>query len=304
MITLKGTLTANTRYELTTEKYLKAGTYVLSTKELTNGSFYLYLKDDNTELASLNVKNNSSMIINLTNDTVLKKIGFFANGTNTNYDSTIYPMLELNSTDTEFVIHKEQTYPVTLPEGMEMCKIGDYSDEFVYQDNKWYKNEIIEKHIFDGSERGWYLSSQLDVEGYHRFFIAISNLYINNNAVLALSNYLKGIAHVNRQTDYKNTCHTGGGNFLVNTNVASTKEEWLSYLSENNLTAYVVLNEPVLKEITDTTLIQELNNIKQAYTFQEQTNITQTNEDLPFIIKADFKLSNLLRIEALEQANS
>lgn len=65
-------------------------------------------------------------------------------------------------------------------------------------------------------------------------------------------------------------------------------------------TVYYVGTETL--PITDTTLITQLNNIKQAYTYQGQTNISQTNEDLPFVLKADFKLSNLLRIEALESA--
>ena len=42
---------------------------------------------------------------------------------------------------------QNQTYSINLPEGFELCKIGDYVDEFVYQDNTWYKNKKIQKVI-------------------------------------------------------------------------------------------------------------------------------------------------------------
>ena len=38
--------------------------------------------------------------------------------------------------------------------------------------------------------------------------------------------------------------------------------------------------------ITDNTLINQLNTLEQIYSYNEQTNINQINNDLPFIITA------------------
>jgi len=60
---------------------------------------------------------------------------------------------------------------------------------------------------------------------------------------------------------------------------------------------------PTEVPITDTTLINQLNDIeKKLKTYQGVTHITQTNAELPFILTLDYKKSNLLRIQALENA--
>ena len=45
-------------------------------------------------------------------------------------------------------------------------------------------------------------------------------------------------------------------------------------------------------EITDAALITQLNALEQAISYNEQTNISQTNDNLPFIISASALLKN------------
>ena len=52
-------------------------------------------------------------------------------------------------------------------------------------------------------------------------------------------------------------------------------------------TIYYPTTTPTDTQITDTTLIAQLNNIKKAYSYDTQTNISQTNTDKPFIIYAE-----------------
>lgn len=52
-------------------------------------------------------------------------------------------------------------------------------------------------------------------------------------------------------------------------------------------TIYYPTTTPTDTQITDTTLITQLNNIKKAYSYDTQTNISQTNTDKPFIIYAE-----------------
>jgi hypothetical protein len=45
-------------------------------------------------------------------------------------------------------------------------------------------------------------------------------------------------------------------------------------------------------EITDTTLINQLNALEQAMSYNNQTNISQENDNLPFIINASALMKN------------
>ena len=60
--------------------------------------------------------------------------------------------------------------------------------------------------------------------------------------------------------------------------------DFTTWLSTHNLIVYYVLATPTDIEITDTTLISQLEAIK--YSYDNTTNISQTNADLPFIISA------------------
>ena len=62
--------------------------------------------------------------------------------------------------------------------------------------------------------------------------------------------------------------------------------EFKTWLSTHNTTVYYVFSTPTHTEITYSTLISQLNAIEQAVSYDEQTNISQTNTGLPFRIKA------------------
>ena len=62
----------------------------------------------------------------------------------------------------------------------------------------------------------------------------------------------------------------------------------------------MVLNTPTDTQITDTTLISQLEAIYNVMTYQGTTHVTQTNASESFILDLTYKKSNLLRIKALE----
>ena len=59
---------------------------------------------------------------------------------------------------------------------------------------------------------------------------------------------------------------------------------------------YYVLNQATDELITDTTLINQLDQMEKAYSYDTQTNISQTNADKPFIldVEAILSLKNIL----------
>lgn len=60
-----------------------------------------------------------------------------------------------------------------------------------------------------------------------------------------------------------------------------------NWLSNNNVTLYYVLATPTETEITNTTLIEQLEAISKAKSVKDKTYITQTNEELPFILDVE-----------------
>ena len=195
----------------------------------------------------------------------------------------------------EYEPHKEITKTLTLPSGMEMCEIEDYGDEFVkhLDTGKWYKNKKINKREFNGSEN-WDKSSTS-----YRFYISQTDIkrVANNNQ--------KGLLLCENFTVYP-TSQTGLEIALngISTNTArqilirydlfdnDTVENFKSWLSQNNLILYYGLATPILEEITDETLISELDELLKLRTYYGQTNITVEAEDAKPYMTLNYKKSN------------
>lgn len=180
------------------------------------------------------------------------------------------------------------TYNIDLPSGMELCKIGNYQDYFYKDSDKWYLHKEIGKKVFNGSEL-WYADGQdgkkrkrvdniLDGLGVDTYTIAniLSNLYVPTTAT---NTYLgnMGIA-----------LSSNGKTILIYDENYNTSDatSFKQMLANNNLVLYYALATPTNTEITDITLINQLEELYIAKSKENQTNISQINNDLPFIISA------------------
>ena len=222
--------------------------------------------------------------------------------------------LELG-TQTTYTPYVSQTYPINLPEGMYLGWIGDYQDRIfkaIEGDNfydtldsatkqtldtgSWYKYGAIGKVVLDGSE-SWGIASTSAMTGTKRFYYNNSNVYnskINlDTNVYVKSNYFKGLSWreiyttdtttknaISNYNDSQTT--TGRISIRIDENFASNTTAFQTWLSTHNTTVYYVLSTPTYTKITDNTLISQLEAIKKSY--NEQTNISQTPNDLPFIL--------------------
>ena len=166
---------------------------------------------------------------------------------------------------------------------IEYCKIGTYEDEFEYDGDKWYLNKYIGKVVFNGSEIWGYGDS--GVEGIKALSITLNDM-LSGNYLDGSSNYF----HNDKSGKAKNSIRFGANSKLIYIYVDETEFTSLtdckSWLSTHNVEVYYVLETPTHEEITDTTLISQLNTIEKALSYDGQTNISQTNTGLPFIISA------------------
>ena len=172
---------------------------------------------------------------------------------------------------------------------IELCKIGDYQD-YIYKDNgSWYLHKEIGKVVLDGSESDWFLTTET---GKYSF-------WFRNNTIGALTQKHKKYcdlftytsdAYTIVGTPYlcENSATSNPTNFMFIFNTDGTQgttlANWKKWLSSHNTNLYYVLANSTNTEITDTTLLEQLEDIKNANSYEGQTNISQDNNDLPFIL--------------------
>ena len=152
--------------------------------------------------------------------------------------------------------------------------------------DSWYMSKQTNKIILDGNET-WYQgsSSITDV-----FYISLISDYATENNI-PLCECFQGIDNVSglseMNTQENNTIafidNTDNLRFYVKTS-DFTLSEFKTWLQNNNISIYYKLANPVFIELNDLTLIGELENIRNAKSALNRTQVSQTNTDLPFIV--------------------
>ena len=169
---------------------------------------------------------------------------------------------------------------------MELCKIGTYQD-YIYKDSdKWYLYKAIGKVVLNGSE-SWGVHGSIASWFYVDNLISGNTLNDSNNSML--SNYFKQEKYSNVTTLTNGQfAYTPSGNkrLVIKDTDYTTVADFKNWLSTHNVTLYYILATPTTTEITDTTLINQLEELYIAKSKENQTNISQINNDLPFIISA------------------
>lgn len=187
---------------------------------------------------------------------------------------------------------QSQTYQVNLPSGLELCKISTYQDYFYKDNGNWYKHSEIGKTIFTGgSDETWVYFSTAQGSLFRNDYVGVSI-----NGQIPISNYFVGVD--GSSSRYNNTIYFNYGaspllhsTFDIVMSQFDNVTDFKTWLSTHNAIVYYVLGTPTTTEITDTTLVNQLNALKNATSYDTQTNISQTNDDKPFIITAEMFLS-------------
>lgn len=176
---------------------------------------------------------------------------------------------------------KANTYTPYGTTPIELNKIGTYQDYIYKENDKWYLHKETGKVVLDGSEEGWdynfncfrMLNSTFKVydttvtgEIYSNYFIKNSQQNLQNNIV-----------------DY-GISYRGTNGYLIRNKDITSINNFKVWLSTHNTSIYYILETPTNTEITYTPLIEQLNTLEEAQSYEGTTNINQVNNDLPFII--------------------
>jgi len=262
--------------------YLNAGTYTISFDTPTNVNYHIYSTGGVWEKLGNTSWQTSPYTFTLTERKgikfVFRNIG----------DSAITPsdltncQLEEGSTATDYVPYSKTDYPINLGT-LELCKIGDYQDYLYKNNGKWYVHKEIGKVVLDGSEQmnfqgsastptertiyRWYLPTYAQTDNY------LSNKFIKGSST---SNRIVIVSGNDRP-------YISIDNLLAEINVEDDNNTKLAkfktWLSNNNVTLYYVLATPTEEEITDETLLTQLDALDNIYNQKGLTKI-KTNPEV------------------------
>ena len=179
---------------------------------------------------------------------------------------------------------------------IELCKIGNYQDYFYKDNGSWYLHKEIGKVVLDGTET-WVYDSEFN------YFRCPSYSFTDLPLEMTSDNRASYMQYANNFT--LNKSWSGTGSFRDTTDVSmfypaqnagykillrnvnfTTTSDFSNWLSSNNTLIYYPLATPTNTEITYQPLIDQLNLLEKAMSKDGQTNISQVNNDLPFIISA------------------
>lgn len=259
--------------------------YVFSTDDIIGQRILVYEYKDNF---SYNLTNNKSVYYGETYTTEADTKYIRFRPFYTIEDLTIKFWINKGTTALPYTPHQEQSLPLSLG-NLEYCKIGNYEDLFFknvvgskYYDStleldKWYLKKNINKVIFNGSEN-WTIYGT-GTESWQYRLINTTNVASNSTGK---SNYYP----------YASIGGTGtaqgigvtGGSFRIRYGTEDTVENFKTWLSTHNVELYYQLATPT-NILLNNTLQTQLDNLAKAISYQDQTNVSQINADLPFVIK-------------------
>ena len=179
---------------------------------------------------------------------------------------------------------------------LEYSKIGNYEDEFVYNTTdtsleigKWYLKKNTFKRVLNGTENYRRESSN----GYYFIYETLKVPENLTNAVIIIADKLLGRTPSQVITNgnvgissRRNVGNRGALIRLKQNDTEMTVTQFSEFLAENNITIYSALSTPTYILLNDTLQSQLTEIYKWVKAYQDQTNISQVNNDLPFVIKA------------------
>lgn len=261
---------------------LKAGTYTFSASSDTFSNIYAVVNNNGT------IENwNNGITKTFTTDVVVQSIR--CNEVTLSTGTYLWiAQIEKGTSATEYEEFKSNSLTINL-QGNELCSIGDVKDELVIENGRAKIIKKVGKYNITGNE-SWALS---DTESQP--YINFSN-YVDNCKYPAtstelpnlLSNYYLQITR-NNLYDGHITLSPSGALIIYdtvhNTSLANFKE----WLKSAGVVVYYQLETPIEIEITDPTLLAQLNALEQI-TQYKHTYITITGDDLT--PEADFTYIN------------
>jgi hypothetical protein len=240
---------------------LPSGTYTLSATISntgnTNGGLFIGVGNVGSQPASYErLSETGSKSITLADgQRFYLSIWYEGTSTNKNVDLSVSNIqLEQGSTATSYA-------PYFTP--IELAKIGTYQDRIYKDGEKWYVEKQIKKYVFDGSESWSLFSNKL-----HTFKTGLGTDRAQNGIC---DHFVRGYASDFDVVPCFYASNTAVAIFSYPDMADATA--FATWLASNPTTVYYALATPTVTEITDQTLIDQLEALASAALNQGVNNI-------------------------------
>lgn len=157
---------------------------------------------------------------------------------------------------------------------IELCKIGNYQDRIYKSGSDWYLHKATGKAVLDGSGT-WYRQTTSGGVNY-RFSVRVSDI---EQAVTGVVGYSDKLIPVTTDTYSQDGISGTSSAQRISIRYDSifgqmTLDEAKDWLAANPITAYYRLSTPTDTQITNTALIEQLNALAAATTYNGSTTFT------------------------------
>ena len=185
-----------------------------------------------------------------------------------------------------------QSYTIDLG-STELCKIGEYQDYIYKSGGAWYVHKEIGEIVLNGSEDWGYQSGDRP-RFYLRDARVAKQAFSLSAPVIMFSNYFIG------SNWYKIYAATYGDNLISSHDVApgfyvratsfASLSDWETWLGTHNTAVYYALATPTETEITDTTLIGQLEALgaMKLYVGENNLLVTASGTNLPAVVEGSY----------------
>lgn len=196
---------------------------------------------------------------------------------------------------TEYVPPQEQNYALDIPFNM-------YSGKPYKENGKWYRDvewgmfKFTESVIIRDTDYGFAYT----IAKWH---ITDKGFSVPTNSTNYYSNRYKFVDNSNDNQNNASTIRVGGTYVIINYNGAVDNVEEFRNSLVNDTYFILPLETPYKEEITDKTLIKQLEDLQKAYSYKEVTNINsyKASEDVAdLVLSGNALMSNDIRLSKIE----
>lgn len=296
--TITGTGTATSRYVRMTvnetfDNPLPIGTYTFSIPQALEQIIQIVLHESGGTTRSYNIAAGNTSV-SFTTDFIATQyhLVYRANDTEVNLSMPNRLQLEASSTATAYQPYQSQSYTIDLG-SFELCKIGDYQDYIYKNGDDWYLHKAIGKIVLNGRET-WAYNSSAAV-----FYVGDLIDYATDGTT-PLATYYTGQSNVSAYMQLNNNSiallkSSTNNRLVIKDTTMSNTATFTTWLENNNVMLYYALATPSDTQITDTTLIGQLDELTNIKSYLGTTNIivTATDTNLPAPLKISIYLNSL-----------
>ena len=176
---------------------------------------------------------------------------------------------------------------------IELCKIGTYQDYIYKSGADWKIHREVGKVTLNGEETQW--SVWFSTAGAYSCTNYVQSLS-SSSTINCISNYFIADTRANIRNNLStidNVCATNGGELVLVNKTYTDINDFKTWLGTHNTNVYTILATPTDETITDTELIEDLNALYYATSYQGQTNVNSNGN-----------IASILNANALEGSNS